>query len=253
MSGYDPNQSMLPASGGGNIVPMSGGGLLFANGGGPTIAERKDAFGRKITSDLQGRARRTQKLASVVSKIGKRGLGQGNGTKRAPPTRITRSTPPLSITKSTTPVASTALAQVAPQPASNLTIAAEAAQTSTSMTPVATLYPLTGTSNPSLSVYNPTATEFVSETAPSSATALSAFNPTTAPVTASLPKPSPIPQIKPDSIDDILTTLIGSPSEIKDSYTPEEQDAILKTLIPLLTSDAEKKFEIKMNKITMQE
>jgi hypothetical protein len=58
MSGYDPNQSMLPASGGGNIVAMSGGGvaqhdplsskdvrqqgsgagLAFANGGGCSSA-----------------------------------------------------------------------------------------------------------------------------------------------------------------------------------------------------------------------
>jgi len=49
MSGYDPNQSMLPASGGGNIVAMSGGGvaeqhgsggagLVFANGGGCSSA-----------------------------------------------------------------------------------------------------------------------------------------------------------------------------------------------------------------------
>jgi len=90
-------------------------------------------------------------------------------------------------------------------------------------------------------------------TAPSSATTLSAFNPTTAPVTASLPEQFPIPQTKPDPIDDILTILtilIGSPPKTKDSYTPEEQDAILKTLAPLLMSDAEKKFEIKMNKFT---
>ena len=64
MSGYDPNQSMLPASGGGNIVAMSGGGvvqhdplsskdvgqqgsgagLVFANGGGP-LKQRKQRGG----------------------------------------------------------------------------------------------------------------------------------------------------------------------------------------------------------------
>ena len=56
MSGYDPNQSMLPASGGGNIVAMSGGGvaeqhgsggagLVFANGGGGPLKQRKQQGG----------------------------------------------------------------------------------------------------------------------------------------------------------------------------------------------------------------
>lgn len=56
MNGYNPNETMLPASGGGNIVAMSGGGvaeqypsgggagLVFANGGGP-LKQRKQRGG----------------------------------------------------------------------------------------------------------------------------------------------------------------------------------------------------------------
>lgn len=49
MNGYNPNQSMLPASGG-NIVAMSGGGggLVFANGGGYSPAILSNGGGKNV-------------------------------------------------------------------------------------------------------------------------------------------------------------------------------------------------------------
>jgi len=94
MNGYNPNESMIPASGG-NIVAMSGGGgvaqqhpngggcspaipsnggggggLVFANGGGPTIAIKSESIEiiRKLTKDRNASLPLTSEQLDTVLK-----------------------------------------------------------------------------------------------------------------------------------------------------------------------------------------
>jgi hypothetical protein len=222
---------------------MSGGGLLFANGGGRQqeieqqramlkLRRQKDKEAKKVKQTPLDKA---QKVISNVQKLSeKKPLGTKNKLASTTPdpksasvsTVPTQAAPPpksistASATGSQSAPASTALAQVTPPPPSNpiaATTVSQSAAVSAEPTQVST------STTPASATLAP-----LTATATPSSTALSVYN-------------------------DILTTLIGSPPKTKDSYTPEEQDAILKTLAPLLMSDAEKKFEIKMNKFTTQE
>ena len=220
MSGYDPNQSMLPASGGGNIVAMSGGGvaqqhgsggagLVFANGGDPKIIRFKRALLEKQRELAKTtKARRQQMLQTVkntMTKLNPRSSASGSAS--ASTSASGSASAPTSASASTPIPASASTSTSAPIPASAPTgpISAPASASAS-----------TSTTTTSSTIPAPTATASTTSTA-------SNIN-----------------------IEDILKKLIGSLPKTKDSYTSEEQDSILKNLTPLLYPDTENKVQIEV-------
>ena len=206
MSGYDPNQSMLPASGGGNIVAMSGGGvaqqhgsggagLVFANGGDPKIIRFKRALLEKQRELAKTtKARRQQMLQTVKNTMTK--LNPRSSASAPIPASAPTSAPVSGSTSASAPIPASAPTGPISAPAS--------ASASTSTTTTSSTIPA------------PTATASTTSTA-------SNIN-----------------------IEDILKKLIGSLPKTKDSYTSEEQDSILKNLTPLLYPDTENKVQIEV-------
>ena len=217
MSGYDPNQSMLPASGGGNIVAMSGGGvaeqhsngggatsngggagLVFASGGDPRIIKfKRTLLGKKRELAAAAKAKRQQFVKSISNTM----------------TKLQEKIKP----------------SVSTNPASSKSAPASAASASTSA-PAPTTVPATSAPAPATATSAP-------------ATATAPANTTSAPATASTAPTTtaPIPPASNTNIEDILKKLIGSLPKTKDTYTSEEQDTILKNLTPLLYPDTDNK------------
>ena len=229
MSGYNPNASMLPASGG-NIVAMSGGGVAKqhpngggvaqqypSGGGGPPVSDLRSETGLPLDPLSSKDVRQQGSGAGLVFANGgsrkKRTLRQsqsgGVPAHLVPQSKSSATgTPPASTTPASTAPASTTPASTAPVPGSITTVSV-----TTSSTP---------TPDPKLT--------------PAPATT-SATTPT--------PTPLPVPS-DPNNIDDILIKLIGSLPKTKDIYTNEEQDSLLKNLTLLLNSDTNKKFTIEI-------
>jgi len=210
MSGYDPNQSMLPASGG-NIVAMSGGGIAEQHPNGGGIAEQHpnggggaglvfaNGGGRKEELEQQRAILKKQRILAAQRKV----------TRKEGVQRVFKYMNKLKDKPTVVPPTGSTPAPTTPTP-----------------TPTPTLAPTP----------TPASTTTVSVTTSS----------TPVPVPVPSPVPSPAPPSDPNNIDDILTKLIGSLPKTKDTYTNEEQDSLLKNLTVLLNSDTNKKFTIEI-------
>jgi hypothetical protein len=209
MSGYNPNASMLPASGG-NIVAMSGGGVAKQHSLPLSSKDvRQQGSGAGLVFANGGSRKKRTLRQSQSGGVPAHLVPQSKSSATGTPPASTAST--ASSTASTASTASST-ASSAPVPGSITTVSV-----TTSSTP---------TPDPKLT--------------PAPATT-SATTPTPTPTPTPLPVPS-----DPNNIDDILIKLIGSLPKTKDTYTNEEQDSLLKNLTLLLNSDTNKKFTIEI-------
>jgi len=247
MSGYNPNASMLPASGG-NIVAMSGGGVAKQHPNGGGVAQQyPSGGGGPPVSDL--RSETGLPLDPLSSKdVRQQGSGAGlvfanGGSRKKRTLRQSQSggvpahlVPQSKSSATGTPPASTTPASTAPA-------STTPASTTASTTPASTAPASTTASSAPV----PGSITTVSVTTSSTPTPDPKLTPAPATTSATTPTPTPLPvPSDPNNIDDILIKLIGSLPKTKDIYTNEEQDSLLKNLTLLLNSDTNKKFTIEI-------